>query len=147
MENSKIKIEDIILNSEDKNLDLIYSGYKPERPAELFASERFLELIDKLKLLYDIIIIDTPPVGLVADALIISKSVDINLFVVRHKVSSKASLNFINELEKNNKFKNINIVFNDVTSSDENHYGYGYGYGYVYHSKSATSNYFSDEKV
>ena len=48
---------------------------------------------------------------------------------------------------KNNKFKNINIVFNDVTSSDENHYGYGYGYGYVYHSKSATSNYFSDEKV
>ena len=147
LENSKIKIEDIILKSEDKNLDLIYSGYKPERPAELFASDRFLELIDKLKLLYDIIIIDTPPVGLVADALIISKSVDINLFVVRHKVSSKASLNFINELEKNNKFKNINIVFNDVTSSDENHYGYGYGYGYVYHSKSATSNYFSDEKV
>ena len=67
LENPKIKIEDIILKSDDKNLDLIYSGYKPERPAELFASDRFLELIDKLKLLYDIIIIDTPPVGLVAD--------------------------------------------------------------------------------
>ena len=38
-------------------------------------------------------------------------------------------------------------MFNDVTSSDENYYGYGYGYGYVYHSESATSNYFSDEKV
>ena len=147
LENPKIKIEDIILKSDEKNLDLLYSGYKPERPAELFASDRFIELITKLKLLYDVIIIDTPPVGLVADALIISKSVDITLFVVRRRVSSKVSLNFINELDRNNKFKNINIVFNDVTGSDENYYGYGYGYGYIYHSESTASDYFSDEKV
>jgi Mrp family chromosome partitioning ATPase len=90
--------------------------------------------ITEAKLHYDIIIIDTPPIGYVADYFVLLKYFDINIFVVRFNYTNKNILYGINDVYKNNKVKNMNILFNDVKLSPG--YGYGYldGYGQGYYS-------------
>ncbi len=74
---------DIIHHSKHKNLDFIASGPVPPNPSELLHSARMKELIEKLKETYDIIMIDTAPIGLVSDAIPLIRISDINLFVIR----------------------------------------------------------------
>ncbi|MFC0514590.1 GumC family protein [Mucilaginibacter angelicae] len=76
-------IADIILNSGQPNLDFIVSGPVPPNPSELLHSSRMKVLIDELKLKYDIVMIDTAPVGLVSDAIPLIRISDINVFVIR----------------------------------------------------------------
>jgi len=92
-------------------------------------SEKMDELIAELKKEYDTIIIDSPPVGLVTDALLLSKYVDATIFVVRQNVTKKEYISQINELYKSGKITNASILFNAVKLSGLG-YGYGYGYGY-----------------
>ena len=89
-------------------------------------------IFEKLSRLFDIIIIDTPPVGGVADAQILAEYSDVNLFVVRERYSFKNSLEIINDLLKSRKFSNLYIVLNDVKKGASYKYGYGYSYGYSY---------------
>jgi tyrosine-protein kinase Etk/Wzc len=76
-------IEDIIIHSNQDKLDFIVSGPVPPNPSELLHSTRMLELIEQLKLRYDIIMIDTAPVGLVSDAIPLIRVSNINAFVIR----------------------------------------------------------------
>jgi len=78
---NKTELKSVINKTEIDNLDLILSGPIPPNPAELLDSSKMLNVIKKLEKTYDYIIIDTPPVGLVTDALIIMKFTDINLYL------------------------------------------------------------------
>ena len=86
------------------------------------------ELIKELNKTYDYIIIDTPPIGLVTDGVILMQSSDINLYVVRHNYSKTKALGIINNLYKQQQVKNVHIIINDFKQSSAG-YGYGYGYG------------------
>ncbi|GGZ14995.1 sugar transporter [Echinicola pacifica] len=118
----------IIQKSSYPNLDLIAAGPTPPNPAELLISDRFEELIEKLKDNYDVIIFDTPPIGLTSETLSILKLAKVTLCVVRHNYSKLSFIEDINYLKEGKGFKNVYTVFNDVPSKDLNYGGYGYGY-------------------
>ncbi len=113
------------------HLDFIGSGYIPNNPSELLESERLNQLIGQLREKYEEVIIDSPPLHLVTDAMIISKVADVSLYVVRQGYTKKVELNFIGDLYDNDKIPNLNIIFNGIK---ENQYGYGYHYDHSYYS-------------
>lgn len=92
------------------------------------------KLMAQLKADFDIVIIDTAPVGVVADAQIISRHSDVNLYIVRQRYTLKNNLEIVNELQQGNKMKNLYLVINDVKKGSSYRYGYQYGYGYSYYA-------------
>lgn len=130
----KAQIEDIIQKTDIPNLDIITAGPTPPNPSELLISEQFEKLLDLMKDRYDQIILDTPPIGLVADGLDLMRFADFNLYIVRQRKSKASFLNLINGLYKSDKTDRIAIVFNDINFAAVYGYGYGseYGYGYGY---------------
>ncbi|MBT5859264.1 MAG: polysaccharide biosynthesis tyrosine autokinase [Flavobacteriales bacterium] len=134
------------LQNVTENLDVISSGPLPSNPSDIFLNENFEQLINELKNKYDKIVIDTAPIGLVADAYMVMKHTDVNLFVVRQNFTSKDLLKFVNDLYKNNRIENLSLVLNDV-STGSGVYGYGkysYGYGYGYGGYTHNSDYFEE---
>jgi len=135
--------KDIIQNSGSiPNLDIILSGPKPPNPSELIISPKMDELFNYLRQHYDYIILDTPPIGLITDAMVLSKYADVTVYVVRQSVTRKHHLNFINNLYTEGKIKNVCIVLNALRASNKSYgygyeyaYGYGYGYGYGYYEE------------
>lgn len=120
--------EDVIKETAVKNLYYATSGPVPPNPAELIDDERMKTFIDKAKEEFDFIIIDTPPVAIVTDTLMLSKLVDINLFIVRQRYSSKNTIDLIQELFRSEKLANMGIIMNDISLTG--YYGYGLRYGY-----------------
>src|SRR5690554_574919 len=116
-----------------KNFDVLSSGSIPPNPTEILMSKKIKELFDLLKQQYDYIIVDTAPVSLVTDTLLISKYADASIYVVRANKIDKKMLRIPNELYKENKLNKLTIVLNDSDVTK----GYGYGYGYGYGSKAA----------
>ena len=110
------------------NLDVIGSGTIPPNPAELIESEQCMQLIETLKTMYDVIVIDTPPVGLVIDPLLVAKWADAILFVVRQDYTNKSALKYCIEDLQSSNVNNFMIVMNDINNK-KSRYGYGYGYG------------------
>ncbi|HOG20137.1 MAG TPA: polysaccharide biosynthesis tyrosine autokinase, partial [Salinivirgaceae bacterium] len=136
---SKASLDEIISPTNINNLDLIPAGIQPPNPNQLIESPKFKELLSKLKSMYDIVVIDTPPVALVSDAVYISKLCDINVFVIRLRYTTRPVYNIINDLYENRGIKNLAIALNDIKSSGyygyrsyRYSYGYGYNYGYGY---------------
>ncbi len=127
----KTLLEDVIFKTNIENLDIIPSGPVPPNPAELLTKKETKELLEKLKDRYDYIIIDTPPVGIVSDAMMLMSLADINVFILRENYSKKQYIKTINEYYTQGKVKNLCILLND--SGMNQHYGYGYSYGYGYH--------------
>ena len=119
---------DVIKETSIKNLYYATSGPVPPNPAELLEDERMNTFIEKAKKEFDYIFIDTPPVAIVSDTLLIARFVDINLFIVRQRYSSKNTLELINELFKDEKLKHMGIIINDISLTG--YYGYGIRYGY-----------------
>lgn len=120
--------EDIIKETSVENLWFAPSGPVPPNPAELIEDERLDVFFRKAKEFYDYIIIDTPPVAVVSDALLITRFTDINLFIVRQRYSSKNTIELVQELSRENKLKHMAIIINDI--SLKGYYGYGINYGY-----------------
>ena len=119
---------EVIRPTSIQNLFYAASGPIPPNPAELIEGERMAEFIEEAKKEFDYIIIDTPPIAVVSDTLLLSKFVDVNLFVVRQRYSSKNTLELIQELYQAQKLKNMGIVINDISLTG--YYGYGLRYGY-----------------
>ncbi len=120
----------MIVQSTDinENLSFISSGPVPSNPAELLLSEKVPQLFKNLEVYYDYIIIDTAPIGPVADAEIISKHADATLYVVRQGCTPKA---YLKKLKNNNKlkpFKNGAVIYNGIKDESLSSYGYGYSY-------------------
>jgi tyrosine-protein kinase Etk/Wzc len=130
--------DEIIYPSKVPNMYLCGSGPVPPNPAELIDTEKMLEFIDQAKQQFEIIIMDTPPVALVSDALNLAKYVDLVLFVVRQNYSRKVAFNIIETIRTSHDIKNLGIIINDVNF--KTYYGYGVysygnrygGYGYEY---------------
>lgn len=127
-------ITDIIQNSgKNPDLDIIGGGTAIQNPFELLEKNEFKELILHLSNIYDEIIIDSPPVHLVPDAMILARFADLTLYMVRQGVTGKVELKYIKELFNKKLFPKINIIFNGI---DRIKYGYGYNYEkYDYHEK------------
>ena len=124
-------IDQIIQKSSvNPNLDLIVSGPLPPNPSELLESNEIESLIQRLRLNYDHIIIDTPPVNLVTDAKILSRYSDTILYIIRQAFTYKSLLTFIKSLSKEGQFVNMKIVFNSI---EKGRYGYGDNYGKGYY--------------
>lgn len=127
----------IVKNENAATLDILPVGTVPPNPTELLESHRFEELINQLRPKYDYILIDCPPIEVVADAQIINSYVDRTIFIIRAGLLERSMLNDLNKLYEEKKYKNMAIVLNG-TRNDQGRYGYshsyryGYGYGYGY---------------
>jgi capsular exopolysaccharide synthesis family protein len=127
----------IIQKTSVPNLDIIPSGPVPPNPSELLLGTATDELINNLKKEYDYIIIDTPPIGIVSDAVELLKFTDSVMYVVRQKYTQKGMLKLINEKFDKGEVTNISIVLNDFSVKSKYGYEYGYGYGYDGYGKYA----------
>lgn len=145
----KNTIDDALIHSKYENLDVIPSGPIPPNSAELIISRKLKEVLDDLKNRYDVVVIDTPPVGVVADALELLKSVDIPIYVFRCDYSNREFINFPNKLFEEKRVPHLSIVLNDVKQSNLRYgkYGYTYGYGYGYSDESRKRQVFSLRKL
>lgn len=125
---NELNLNDIIIQStHEKNLSIIGSGPIPPNPGELMLNNRIKSLIHKLQEQYDYVIIDTAPIGKVADAFALTPYVDTTLFVVRQNKTQKADIDFINEIVTSKKLTSLMVVLNDVKIDKNNGYSYGYG--------------------
>jgi Mrp family chromosome partitioning ATPase len=116
-----------------ENLYIVPAGIIPPNPSEMIMDPRMGEFINYLKSVFDLIIIDSAPVGLVSDSKIIAQHADATIYVIRQRFTVKKQLPFINELYTQNLLPSIGILVNDVKIGGINsYYGYGYGYGYGY---------------
>ncbi|TSD67002.1 polysaccharide biosynthesis tyrosine autokinase [Inquilinus sp. KBS0705] len=111
-------------------LDILSCGPIQPNPSELLEKDRLDQLIEKLKEMYDDVVIDSPPIHLVTDALIISRVADASLYVVRQGYTHKYELEFVNGINEANRFPKFTIVFNGINKDSGGYGGYGYGYGY-----------------
>ena len=118
----------IVASGVNHNLDLLMAGPTPANPGELMVRKSLKQTIALLKEHYDYVIIDTAPVGLVADTLQLSKLADRTLFVCRADFSTKSSFTYINKLDEQKKLPNISIVINDIDLSKKK-FAYSYGFG------------------
>lgn len=120
---------------DSKNIFLLGSGPIPPNPAELLMSPKVDEMFAELSKIFDVIIIDSPPIGAVVDSQLLNRISDVNLYIVRQRYSFKSSMNIVNDIIEKNKFSNLYLVVNDVKKTTSYKYGYGgsgYGYGYSY---------------
>jgi capsular exopolysaccharide synthesis family protein len=150
-----VSLKDIIQDTDDPMLKVIASGTVPPNPSELLGSEKAVKMFESLKKQFDVIIIDTPPIGLVSDAMELLKFTDTNLLIVRQSVTYKAALQSVDEMFREGKIRNFVVVFNDVNFNKLN-YGYGRysyggyggyrGYGYGYRSYGQGDDYFDEEE-
>ena len=116
-----------------ENLYIVPAGLVPPNPSEMIMDPRMGEFISYLKTQFDLIIIDSAPVGLVSDSKIIAQLCDATIYIIRQRFTVKKQLPFINELYTQNLLPSIGILVNDVKIGGINsYYGYGYGYGYGY---------------
>ena len=114
------------------NLFYIPSGPIPPNPSELIISKEFDILLDNLKKEYDTVLLDSPPVGLVTDGVLIMQKVDLPIYVIRAEYSKKGFEKNVNRLITKNNIRKLSIILNDFSNLSGYGYGYKYGYGYGY---------------
>src|SRR5688572_3812309 len=117
-----------------ENLYGISCGPVPPNPAELLLDLRVEEMFKWLKENFDVILVDTAPVGMVSDAMTLGNFADATLYIVRQGYTYKKQISLIDELYHENRLPKISIIINDVKlKPGYGYYGYGrYGYGYGY---------------
>ncbi|HEY9169459.1 MAG TPA: polysaccharide biosynthesis tyrosine autokinase [Lutibacter sp.] len=126
MEN-EMKVPDIIESVKEVNFDFISSNLIPPNPSELLMNGRFEEVLAYGKQHYDYVIVDTAPVHLVADTLLLSNHADLFIYVVRANYLDKRLLMTPKILHEEKRLPNMAILVNGTDL--ERGYGYGYGYG------------------
>lgn len=125
-----VTVEEIIRPSDVlRDLYIISSGPVLPSPTELMMSRRAEELFTRLKGMFDHIIIDSAPIGLVADAFTLAQYLDSTIYLVRRDYTPKGRLELIDQVYRENKLRNPMIVLNDTEIRNGQGYGYGYGYG------------------
>lgn len=126
-------------HTEKFHFDVIPVGAIPPNPAELLYSPRLKALLDQLREEYDYVLIDCPPVEVIADTKIINRHVDLTLFIIRSGLLEREMLPYIQQFYDNQRYHNMAIVLNGTDNSSivgiRSNFGYSYGYGYGYGSK------------
>jgi len=131
----KAEVSDCIMNTHIENFDVILSGPTPPNASEIVLSKKLKELLEYARASYDYILIDTPPVGLISDALVLMKHADAVLFVLNTRFANKDHLKNALEVFETNKVKNFGFILNGVRMKKSKYYyntNYGYGYRYAY---------------
>ena len=121
--------DEVVINGETKNLWFVGAGAVPPNPSELLAGDKMNDFMKALRDEFDAIVIDTSPIGLVADAMELLPHVDHTLLIVRQGVSMKQALAMVNNLYNEGKIKPMSVIFNDIQLRRR---GYGYYGGYIY---------------
>lgn len=137
-------VDEIINHTHVPFLDVITSGPIPPNPAEMVMSDGMKELIEELKKKYDYIILDTPPVGLVSDALELAQYCDVTLYIVRQNFTKKDMITLLNNRVKRGELNNTSIILNGFQNKAKYGAGYGYGYGYGYGNTTYANGYTDD---
>ncbi|MEJ6981369.1 polysaccharide biosynthesis tyrosine autokinase [Pedobacter sp. P351] len=121
-----VTLDNIISPSElSPNLSVIGCGTFPDNPAELLMSDRIGVLFEELREKFDYIIVDTSPVGQVADAFSLAKYTDSSIYLVRYNYTNKFQLRILQDIYENEKLKNPMVVFNDAKEDNSDAYAYG----------------------
>jgi capsular exopolysaccharide synthesis family protein len=144
----KAEADKIILKTDYENLWFVPSGVIPPNPAELLQTPKLKEFLAYLESQFDVIIFDTPPMGLVSETIDLMRLFDINIYVVRQNYTVKDHLVMINDLFNNKQVKNVYGVFNGITNSGYHYEGYNYGYGNTYlysQNNKYIYNYYGDD--
>lgn len=129
---SQNSLEEITNHIKDTNIDVLTTGTLPPNPSELILTDKMKELIQTLKENYDYVILDTPPVGLVTDALILMNYSDIALLVARASYTRKEFIKNLDRLSKEHTQHTFGFILNGVEIGEKYGYGYGSNYGYGY---------------
>ncbi|MCF8369836.1 MAG: polysaccharide biosynthesis tyrosine autokinase [Bacteroidales bacterium] len=132
-------LEDVIQPTKIKNLHLIAAGPIPPNPVELIASKRTAELFEELKKQYDYIIIDSSPIGAVTDSFLLFNYADINVFTIRHNLSSKDAVKSNLKNIEMKQIPNVSVLINDVKIRKNS---YGYAYQSNYYNNDSNSGFF-----
>lgn len=134
----------IVAPDEYPGLHIIPVGETPPNPTELLHGDKFRKLIQSMQEEYDYILIDCPPIDIVADTQIIEENAHRTLFVIRAGLLNRDMLYELEDIYIEKRFKNMATILNGTYSSQGHYgyrygysygYGYGYGYGYHYHQK------------
>ncbi|MCC6009248.1 MAG: polysaccharide biosynthesis tyrosine autokinase, partial [Rhodobacteraceae bacterium] len=121
----------LVKDTQYENLAVILSGPIPPNPSELIGNGKLAKLMEGLKEEFDVIILDTPPIGMVSETLEMFPLADAVFFVVRYDYTLKSGIEHINQLKKSQKLQQAYVIFNAVDEKEmQYNYGYGYGYGY-----------------
>ena len=124
--NGSLSLDEIILKDPLKaKLDIIVAGPVPPNPSELMQIQRLDDMFVQLRGMYDYIIIDSAPVGMVSDTFSLARLADVTVYVVRADYTRVSDVRFVNDMSKNNRLPRISLVVNGTRTKK----GYGYGYG------------------
>ena len=127
--NSTVNLMDLVHHSDiNKNLYILPGGTVPPNPTELLARDGLEKAVEILRKNFDYVILDTAPVGMVTDTLLIGRVADLSVYVCRADYTRKTEFTLINELAENNKLPNLCIAINGLDLQKKK-YGYYYGYG------------------
>ena len=127
--NPSVNLMDLVQPSDiNRNLFILPGGAVPPNPTELLARDGLEKAIETLKVNFDYVILDTAPVGMVTDTLLIGRVADLSVYVCRADYTRKAEFTLINELSENRKLPNLCIAINGLDLQKKK-YGYYYGYG------------------
>lgn len=144
--------DEIIVKTSYENLYVVPSGPVPPNPAELLLKDKMTQFLDSLDKEFDVVVMDTPPLGLVSETMDLLRFSDVNLYIVRQDYTHKKYLLMINDLYVNDQVDNIYAVFNGMKAGldvyDFGGYNYGYGYNYSYMRKNEyTGAYYEQDEV
>jgi tyrosine-protein kinase Etk/Wzc len=126
----KHDIGECIVQTRVEGLDALLSGPLPPNPSELISSKKMDDILDYCKLHYDYIIIDTPPVALISDALVLMNKSSVLLFVLNTKASYRSALENAEEIATLNSNLQFGFILNGVRRKKSKYYYNRYGYGY-----------------
>ena len=142
-----VQFDDIVRSSESvPGMFVVSAGPIPPNPAELIMSSKFTHFMHELKEQFDYVIIDTSPVGQVADAFTLNSFIDLTIYLIRYGYTQKAQLGIIKNIYRNQTLNHPMIVLNDAKETNGNNYGFGYGYGYGYAQKKIKKNLFKSRQ-
>jgi tyrosine-protein kinase Etk/Wzc len=138
-------IDDCIQPSRVKNLDFITAGPVPPNPSELILTQRMDEMIDYLKSIYDFVIVDNPPVGIVTDGMKSILMADYPIYIFKANYSKRMFIQNVNRLISESHINKLSVVLNAV-DKEYSSYGYdkGYSYGYYYGGYDSGYGYYDD---
>jgi tyrosine-protein kinase Etk/Wzc len=108
-------LEDITYNTPLERLKIIPAGRVPQNPSEVFSDIRLIELLEKLRHHYDLIVIDTPPIIFVSEIFQLADSIDFNILVVRHNYTPKSALKMALAEINDHRLKKTGIIFNSLS--------------------------------
>ncbi|MCS4434576.1 GumC family protein [Aquiflexum gelatinilyticum] len=142
--------EEIVIPTKYENLYIVPSGPIPPNPAELLLKDKMTEFLTYLEGEFDVVVMDTPPIGLVSETMDLLRFSDVNLYIIRQDYTHKKYLLMINDLYANDQIRDFYAVFNGMRAGgdiyDFGGYNYGYGYNYSYMRKNKyTGNYYEED--